>query len=249
MRHDYEPCFHNIPDTWSGRWQLVREFTRRWHGVTLSEVGQHTSVVQSKESELGIKLPPSFREWVAFSTELIAQGSFGILRDCYEVTRLEEHRATSLLLQGEGDVYWAVKDENLGEPDPPIDMYFLDYESETSDRFVHCATEYPHLTSFVLGHMSYFLHGKGGGCLVRVNPSDEFLAEMHAAFPVQSKFDDLLIFEKLNLIVMLFPTGSKTDECHMLVELFRPIPMREIPDCIIAHTTNGGAFHGMLAPP
>jgi|GEM_PF-3510960 len=243
----YQPCFATVPDSWLGRWGLLREFTRRWHGLSLRPPGRYSSRVEREQSKLGIVLPPSFQEWLAFADELLAQDAFEILRDCYEITRIEEQGATSLLLQGEGDVYWAIRDENLTDSDPPVDTYCLDYESGDEDRFSLCGTEWPHITTFIFGHMAHFLDGKGGGCFVRVEATDDFLNEMHKAFPVNSCFDTIHIFEKQDLIVLILPTEYDPEKYHMLVEVFRPIPMSDIPNCVLVRTNNGGAFHGMFA--
>ena len=56
--------------------------------------------VAEEESKLGLTLPPSFREWIRFADEPMARRTFGILRDRYEVTRLKDHPAISLMLQG-----------------------------------------------------------------------------------------------------------------------------------------------------
>jgi uncharacterized protein (TIGR02996 family) len=35
-----EPVFrHGIPDGWRDRWRLIREFTERWHGIPMPDVG------------------------------------------------------------------------------------------------------------------------------------------------------------------------------------------------------------------
>lgn len=60
----YQPCFGAVPQTWSGRWEALREFTRRWHGVSLGPVGQHSEIVDREQSKVGIALAPSFRECV-----------------------------------------------------------------------------------------------------------------------------------------------------------------------------------------
>src|SRR5689334_19888781 len=38
---DYEPVFREIPDGWKERWRLLREFTERWHGIPVGDVGRH----------------------------------------------------------------------------------------------------------------------------------------------------------------------------------------------------------------
>jgi hypothetical protein len=242
---DYHPCFAAVPDTWDGRWALLREFVRRWHGFTLGPVGRRSPLVEQEESRLGLRLPPSFREYVSFSEELIAQNAFGILRDCYEVTRLEAHSAISLLLQGEGDVYWAVTLEDFNKEDPPVNTYYLDYDN---DEFVYGGLDSPFITSSLLSHMAHYLYGKGGGFLVGLNPTETFLTEMRRAFPVTTRFGNLQLFEAENIFAMIMPPEFGVEEHHLLVEVYRPMPMDQIPNCVLAHTKNGGAFHGAFAP-
>jgi hypothetical protein len=158
-QHNYQPCFAGVPDTWDGRWTVLREFVRRWHGFSLGPIGRRSPFVEQEESKLGCKLPPAFREFISFSEELIAQNAFGILRDCYEVTRLEAHSAISFLLQGEGDHYWAVKLEDFNKEDPPVNTYYLEYEK---NEFVHAGMVSPSITSSLLGHMGHYLHAKKG---------------------------------------------------------------------------------------
>ena len=245
QQRDYQPCFATVPDTWQGRWTLLREFVRRWHGLSLGPVGAGSMLVDTEESKLGLQLPPSFREWIAFAEELSAQNAFEILRDCYEVTRLESHSAISLMLQGERDLYWAVKEEDFKSEDPPVNTYYLEYEEK---GFVHYGLDSPFITSFVLGHMAHFLHGNGGGFLVSLKLSEGFLEEMYQAFPVATRFGHLQVFEKENIIAIIMPPQFGDQEHYLLVEVWRPIPMEQIPNCVLEYTKNGGAFHGSFAP-
>ena len=162
---NYEPCFTDVPDDWHGRWTLLREFIRRWYGIPVGNVGEPSALVAEEEAKLGQSLPPSFREWISLCEQLLARDAFDILRDCYEVVRLKDHAAISLLIQGEADVYWAVKEENLNLDDPPVDWYPIDYEAE-GDPFIHAGELAPHITSFVLGQLAYYLQGNGGSALV-----------------------------------------------------------------------------------
>ena len=244
-QRDYQPCFATVPDTWDGRWAVLREFVRRWHGFSLGPVGGRSLLVKQEESKLGLQLPPSFREYVSFSEELTGQNAFGILRDWYEVNRLEPYAAVSLLMQAEGDVYWAVKLEDFNKEDPPVNTYYLEYEK---DDFVLGGLDSPFITSFVLGHMAHFLYGKGGGFLVGFKPTETFLAEMRRAFPVSARFGHLHLFEAENIFAMIMPPQFGIEEHHLLVEVYRPTPMERIPDCVLAYTKNGGAFHGVFAP-
>src|SRR5579883_2622880 len=36
----YEPVFREVPDGWKERWRLIREFTERWHGIPMADIGE-----------------------------------------------------------------------------------------------------------------------------------------------------------------------------------------------------------------
>lgn len=255
LPQNYMPCFTSVPDDWRGRWSLLREFTRRWHGIPVGDAGEPSALADEEEAKLGVTLPPSFREWLGYCEELMAisrgedDTAFEILRDAYEVVRLEveEHRAISLLIQGEADYYWAVKEEHLTQDDPPVDGYPLDYERPFSEsHFRHDGEVAPHITSFVLERLAYFLHGNGGGALVTVKLNDKFLAQMRAAFPVAVRFDHLYLFEKENIFALLIPHQHHPTEYLLSVDIWQPVPRNQVPDCIWENLRRGGAFHGML---
>jgi hypothetical protein len=241
---NYEPVFLSIPDDCRSRWKLLRQFIRRWYGLELSEAGGWPRPVQAEEETLGIDLPPSFREWMALASELIEKGRFDIFRDSYEVMDLKALAAVSLLLQSEGDYYWAVQKENLAIEDPPVDGYWLDYRL-SPERFAWFARDAQHITSFVMGHLAYCLHGAGGGCHVEISGGNDLLAEMKRSFDTHSTFDHLSIFEKPNIIAMIMP-GVLDERVNLLVEIWKKVPRSEVPECIWAQTHGGGGFHGML---
>jgi uncharacterized protein (TIGR02996 family) len=222
---DYEPVFREVPDGWRERWRLLRELTERWHGVAMADVGRHGEAVQSVEGKLKRKLPPSVREWVAYCTDLDPAVCWP-LRDSYTMEHLEGHDAVSLMIQAEGDVHWAVRSEALGNDDPPVDEYYLDYEAldyeEGGRRFVHHHQCAPRVTSWVFRRLSHFLHGAGGGFGVRVSPTPEFLRQLADAFPVRAELDGLFIFEKRNWIVVLAEDWLEENR-------FKPIPPSQVP--------------------
>src|SRR5262249_24604902 len=105
-------------------------------GVPLGDVGRHVDAIATTEVELGLALPPSFREWIAFASDLKARKVFDrVFRDCYEVRDLDDLAAVSLMIRGEAGYNWAVKKEHLPLLDPPVFSYFLDNEFD-ADRFI-----------------------------------------------------------------------------------------------------------------
>ncbi len=67
----YDPVFRDsVPADVRGRWRLIREFTERWHGVAVPDVGGREDEVRAEEARLGLTLPASVREFVAFAHDL-----------------------------------------------------------------------------------------------------------------------------------------------------------------------------------
>jgi uncharacterized protein (TIGR02996 family) len=63
----YDPIFRDgVPDGWRERWRLIREFTERWHGIHVSDVGGRRAEIEQAEGRLGLELPPSLREYIAY---------------------------------------------------------------------------------------------------------------------------------------------------------------------------------------
>jgi len=227
IAHSYEPCFEHVPDDPAERWTLLREFVCRWHNINLPHLRDCERASNCEEDELSIRFPHSLREWVAFSKDLITLGEFDhVLRDCYRVARLKGHRATSIMLQGEGDVYWAVTDQNLQQADPQIDEYVEDFD-EPKRPFVHGRIHSPTTTSFVLGHMSYFL---GPGYVRSNGIDDSLIQDMSKEFPVVVRFDHLQVFEKRNLVAFINPQngGHRT----LIVACHSNFTDDDMPPCI-----------------
>src|SRR3954468_15092013 len=67
----YDPVFRDgVPDGWRQRWRLIREFTERWHGVEVPDVGGQRTQVAQAEERLGMELPPFLQEYVAYVHDL-----------------------------------------------------------------------------------------------------------------------------------------------------------------------------------
>ena len=245
---DYQPCFSGSLETYLERWQAIRTFVTRWHGIPLSPAGASSAVAEGSNAQFGLRLPPSFHEYVAFADELSAlprklgpydSTAFSILRDNYRIERLEDHQATSLMLQGEGDFYWAVRDEYLTEDDPPVDGYHLTDDAGTFEYF----GAFGPITTFILDHMTgIYLRGRGGSFNVDIDPTDAILKEMRASFQVYAEFGPLRIFEMEKIIAHVRPNpyGDPTDPFVLTVEVWRPIPRERIPACVLALVGGGG---------
>jgi uncharacterized protein (TIGR02996 family) len=203
----YDPLFREgIPADWKGRWRLIREFTERWHGLPLGDVGGRRDAIRIEERRFGRQLPPSLQEYVAYAHDVApAQGVGVVHRDHYTMRPLDEHPALSVMQIAEGNVHWAILEEDLRQPDPPVYAYYRAVEDET--RFVRADTagpESPTLTDFVLG----FVHDyKPDGGLFRtpVREAQGLRDRLQAAFPVHLESPRGTTYEGNGVLASLGP--------------------------------------------
>jgi uncharacterized protein (TIGR02996 family) len=184
---DYDPIFRDgVPDNWKGRWRVVREFTERWHGIPMADVGGRPEQVRAAEGRLGVMLPPSAREYVAYAHDVFPRPDYRIvLRDDYVMEQMPNHPAISLLIQGEGDMQWAVRLADLGDPDPPVHTYVWDLEYDGPDEtrpFIPFADERPGpVSEWALGYVEAY-NGAASQFATTVRDVDRLRQQLEAEF-------------------------------------------------------------------
>jgi len=152
---------------WQERWYVIDSFIRSWLAPGFSRLpDQHE--LEKLEERVGIRLPASAREWcfLAWAAPQIEQHF--IFRYCFVIERLKDHDAVSLLLQGEGDFYWAIETQFLENDDPPVTAYLLDYDSP-QEQFVEQGRWAPTVSSFALDYLLTYLDSPGGGFTTRMS--------------------------------------------------------------------------------
>lgn len=225
MSTNYEPCFATVPPSPQARWTLLREFISRWHEIELPLLRDAASAASDIESTLNRQLPESIREWIALARDLSERGHFGeVFRDQFEVTRISRLAITTLLLQGEQDIYWAIQDSYLNLPDPPVDSYW----NGDANRFEFFERSAPTLTSFVLSHLIHFL---GPGLVTTRRLDAAFIAELHTSFPVVVRFDNLQIFEMTNLIAVIREMDNEPKKT-LILSFKGELSATNIPECL-----------------
>lgn len=212
--NDYYPVFTNISKDVSERWRKIRKFLETWHTLEIPTV-DYSGELENIEADLKVKLPTSFKNYITLSKQLLnvntsypngyMTNAFSrVFRDCFEVKALAEHQAISLMLQAEGDFYWAVRRSDLYVEDPAVHGYLLDYDSSTPNKFDHFGCLYSSLTSFVLVHLFTYLqkaHGSGFGALIENKGAA--LALLEGCFASHATVDDVDIFEGENMLALL----------------------------------------------
>ena len=124
------PLFgHGVPDDWKGRWRLIRAAVEHRHGIPMGDVGGRAAEVRAAEDRLGLTLPPSVREWVAFAHDIEQEGTEGrawaerprVIPEPYRLDFAMNGSAVSLAYDSHvEDCGWVVLLEDLGQPDPPV---------------------------------------------------------------------------------------------------------------------------------
>ncbi len=232
-RHnDYAPTFREVPAGWRERWRLIRAFTERWHGIPMGDVGgQREAIERVERKHVGFSLPPSVREWIAFSVDLSLQGQGHLLRHCFSVQYLPELEAVSLMLEANPDRYRAVRRGDLDDPDPRVRTYH--WGPPGQEHWVHEGVTNPHVTHLELENLLAYNFGRGGGFRTWIDPTSDLPGRLHDAFAVHATFDDLHLFESPNVIAWLkrdflcVEVGER-GRPETLPELLRAFPLRRI---------------------
>ncbi len=101
--------------------------------------------------------------------------------------RMPGHPAVSLMIQGEGDVQWAVRLADLGDPDPPVHTYrwVPGYDGPDETRpFDPDPEEGPvPVSEWALGYVEAY-NGAGSTFAATVGGADRLRRQLEAEFPV-----------------------------------------------------------------
>jgi uncharacterized protein (TIGR02996 family) len=256
MRYGTEcdPMFrHGVPDGWKERWRLIREFTERWHGIPMPDVGGRRDEVAEAEQRLGRALPPSLQEWIAFAHDSRRDVNYhDVICDIYLMVEYPGHPAIPLLMPPDGDYHWSIQHEDLGHPDPPVCIYVWEYPDGFDAPPIYVRDEVgppaDTLTEFVLGYAMRYASGRGGGLSVQVDEPDRLLAALRTTFPLSTRFGALDIYEADNFLVLTSPSDRGIG-VHLRAQVFKPIPREQVPAFLWGLCRRGCAGHGMFLPP
>jgi uncharacterized protein (TIGR02996 family) len=233
----YEPLLrHGVPDDWKGRWRLAREFTERWYGVALGDVGGRQAEIRAEEERLGRPLPPSVREYVAYALDLEPLMDVGIVYYDLHLQPLEGYPALSIMQTRyrphssvlgfpENHCVWAVSYDDLGVEDPPVQGYVRrlgeqGYEPPgvEEERILMSDLAIREVMDVAL----LDFERAGGYCLAQVVPGEEFKARLDAAFPHRLNWHSPPIYEGEGFFVRLFLYEDDTRHRAHLVIWLRP---------------------------
>lgn len=231
---DYTPCFTSMPADWAGRWTLLREFIRRWHGLPLGPVAAVSSLAYRQQQKLNRPLPPSMLEYMALLEELHHYESVWALPDGANFEPIPGQNAISLFV--DENAWSAVKEEHLHLDDPPVEKYLSDYDRTDDGRFSWYLTEYLSITEFVFDTIvrRRWCHpfSSLNSATHHFKSESGLLDQLSREFPNSCVMGNCHIFEQTNITAWVSPLPSD-DDLFLQIHVFRPVSLQELPPCLV----------------
>jgi hypothetical protein len=241
-----------LPD-WRARWDAIYAFLDAWRGKPFRPAPANQRIAEI-EFTLDATLPPSVREWVSFATAHDEIKDCFTWRDSLSIEKLDEHDAVSLLLQGEGDYYWAVRTAHLALPDPPVGTYYLDHDlHEPADpqrkHFVADGDCAQHVAHFAFHYLLSYFRGAGGGSSVdEASPAFDRVA-LTRDLGAPSQFGSVQAFATDEVLVWRTLPGLAVLGGNVHVELRHEKEVGKLPVSVQHLLEDAHIFKGDIARP
>jgi uncharacterized protein (TIGR02996 family) len=256
----YDPVFRDgVPDGCRERWRLIREFTERWHGISVPDVGGQRAKIAQVEEQLGVELPASLREYVAYIHDL-ADSSLPhdprryntLFHSAYSVIHLlSRYPAVSLIHFTLDSSVLGIARADLTTADPPtycfdevVDENGVSY-SPPSSRSPRPPTLFAPSLSLSIFRNLFIQLPTAGDMEARGADLDDWLPRLAFDFPIHARFDDTHIFETNELLVLISRRGND----HLVEAIVRRhIPAESVPGYLFGGTGENIGSAGMLTP-
>ncbi|MBY0307838.1 MAG: TIGR02996 domain-containing protein, partial [Phycisphaerales bacterium] len=238
------PVFrHGWPDGWRERWRLIREFTERWHRVSMPDVGGRRAEIAEVQLRHDYPLPPSVREWIAFGCDFDRLYS-GENPNNIDWLRGAAEAISIPLKLGRDGTYWGVRRADADHPDPPVNYFEFDHDAPTGFGFrVESEDQGDSLTEFACesGLWARVWEPAGGGYSTAVKDADRLSADLAAVLGGPATVGLWKVFEADDLLVLL--RRCDLDDAHSLMVLLnRPLPPGRLPAVIFDRTPEWGMY-------
>jgi uncharacterized protein (TIGR02996 family) len=252
-----EPLFrgHPFPTDVRDAWRLIREAHERWSGDPMPDVGGHRDKVSETELRLGLALPVSVREYIAFVHDLPQSKEFPpedrqIYRDWYSTGLVPGQPSLSILNLFEGDREWGIPLELLQQDAPPVQSYVMQANADGSYENALFAPRSNEplvpLTEFIFWKAhSYCSHSSGysGGMCVDVENIEQAQSLLREQFSFHSEIGGRTYYETSNLSAWIRIPGWHS-AAVVEVRPFRRITEEQMPDCVREWFRSGAPCNG-----
>jgi hypothetical protein len=238
---------------WRSRWDGIYKFLEGWRGKPFRPEPADQRIAEI-EFSLELTLPASMREWISLAVEHEEIADCFIWRDRLSIEKLDEHDAVSLLLQGEGDVYWAVKARDLAQPDPSVGVYFQDHGfHDPADprraRFTAGGACARHVSHFAFHYLLGYFRGAGGGFSAdEASPAFDPRA-LARDLGAPSRFGPVEAFVSDEVLVWRALPGLEVLRGDVHVELRREMDVALLPGSVQELLAHAHIFKGVIARP
>jgi hypothetical protein len=220
---DYWPVFrHGIPEGWRERWRVIREFWERCHRQPLPDVGGQRDAIRETETGLGLELPGSVREGLAFLHDVTqpVQAAFSV-REIAGQQVVEVRAGGSVLVISD-----------LTQPDPHV--FGLPDGWETQDG----SGQFPLAETASGFALARLLRTWPGSIPFTTRESDDaegVLVTLNRALPVKAAWGSTVFFEDQNLFIRTL-RGPTTWGIILEITVFGETPTTELFSWLTEHT-------------
>lgn len=233
-----EPVFrHGIPDGWRERWRLIREFTERWHGIPMPDVGGRQAAIAKAARQLEQALPASVQEWVAFAEDVAAAPNYSGELQQMGLRPVSGTTALSLRYVPDPfdrflDYHSAVLAGELHYSDPPVRWFYSEFNSDDNHSFVQSdgKPEAESVTAFALTHVVNLTAGSGGGFTATIDQLADLYRHLKRSFPSHVEFGEHEWDEADNLLIEITPVPTQRGLFDLIVAAAAPIRKEQVPD-------------------
>ena len=178
---------------------------RRWRGINTPDVGGNLEEVAAVERQLGVMLPPSAKEFVAFANDFYDMSKLPPHpRYCYlfpckvpHLDNIRSNRAVSLIYYTFNSTAIGVAHEDLANANPPTYWFHNGHTNAIDPEGLGMATFHPTTRELWQPSLSLAIFRSlvidipaAGSMAADLLDLDDFLDRLAVDFPIQARFDD-----------------------------------------------------------
>jgi hypothetical protein len=182
-----------------------------WYDVAPGPIGHRAPEVDDLAELLGRPMPQSIHEWSNWHRHLGDKVFELVMRDDFALAWRPELSAVTLLIQGEQDYYWGVREDQLDVPDSPVDGWLIDHDASDEDNsiWLHRGLEHPSIAGFAFLHALAFIRGAGrvGGIAAPGTELAELEHLLATACSTRTSLGTHVVYEGVDVIARV-STGS-----------------------------------------
>jgi hypothetical protein len=219
----------------------------------MPDVGGHQDKVAEAEKRLGLTLPPSVREFVAWLCDLGQTSAWRwrlALTDYWTLRPVPDQDALSLVRSDDGGDILAIRHIDIHHADPPLHRFFQldpeDVSDTTEPRFV--IAERPTslaLTQFLFDAV-YRSEGARGGLLVEpIQHLSLIRTQLQTTFPFCTVRGDAEHYEGVDLSATLAAPRNATPG-NLTVQACHAFREDQIPEWMVAVCRADGRREGLF---